>query len=81
MDKYSKNFAELEFEINAREAQLGILEKILTDKNLKTEQTIAGKPIRRGWMSSDYGMRTDPFHGKKQWHAGVDFAGRKGVIF
>ena len=78
MDKYSKNFAELEFEINAREAQLGILEKILTDKNLKTEQTIAGKPIRRGWMSSDYGMRTDPFHGKKQWHAGVDFAGRKG---
>ena len=78
MDKYSKNFAELEFDINAREAQLGILEKILTDKNLKTEQTIAGKPIKRGWMSSDYGMRTDPFHGKKQWHAGVDFAGRKG---
>ena len=45
---------------------------------LKSERMVAGRPITKGWMSSEYGMRADPFHGNKRWHGGVDFAGRKG---
>jgi len=29
-------------------------------------------------MSSRYGYRSDPFSGKRAWHAGVDFAGKDG---
>ena len=51
---------------------------MLADNKLKSERTVAGRPIVKGWMSSEYGMRTDPFHGDKRWHGGVDFAGRWG---
>ena len=78
IDRYSEKFADLEHAVLGQETQLNVLKSILADKYLRSEQTIAGTPVRRGWMSSDYGMRTDPFHGKRQWHAGVDFAGRKG---
>jgi len=78
IDRYSEKFADLEHAVLGQETQLNVLKNVLADKYLRSEQTIAGKPVRRGWMSSDYGMRTDPFHGKRQWHAGMDFAGRKG---
>lgn len=71
-------FAQLEESISSRESQLQILRSMLHDDRLKTEQLVAGRPVKKGWLSSDYGMRIDPFHGKKQWHAGIDFAGRRG---
>ena len=37
-----------------------------------------GRPIKKGWMSSFYGMRNDPFTGKRDFHKGVDFAGKLG---
>ena len=30
-------------------------------------------------MSSGFGKRTDPFKGKKSYHRGVDFAGKRGA--
>ena len=78
-DKVSAMFARLDSSISSRESQLQILQSMLSDNKLKSEQLVAGRPIKKGWMSSKYGMRIDPFHGKKQWHAGVDFAGRHGA--
>jgi murein DD-endopeptidase MepM/ murein hydrolase activator NlpD len=77
-DKVSVMFAKLEDSIGSREAQLQILKTMLSDKNLRDQQFVAGRPVKKGWLSSPYGMRVDPFHGKNQWHAGIDFAGRKG---
>ena len=77
-EKVSLMFANLEDSISSRESQLQILQSMLSDKKLKRESMVAGRPIKKGWMSSEYGMRIDPFHGKQQWHAGVDFAGRDG---
>jgi murein DD-endopeptidase MepM/ murein hydrolase activator NlpD len=77
-EKVSLMFAKLEDSISSRESQLQILQSMLSDKKLKRESMVAGRPIKKGWMSSEYGMRIDPFHGKQQWHAGVDFAGRDG---
>ncbi len=71
-------FARLDSSVDSRESQLQILQSMLSDNKLKSERTVAGRPIVKGWMSSKYGMRTDPFHGDKRWHGGVDFAGRKG---
>ena len=71
-------FARLDNALDSRESQLQILQSMLSDKKLKSERTVAGRPVLKGWMSSEYGMRTDPFHGKSRWHAGVDFAGRQG---
>ena len=31
-----------------------------------------------GWLSSNFGMRTDPFTGRLAMHRGVDFAGKMG---
>lgn len=39
----------------------------------------AGYPVANGWISSDYGIRTDPFTGQMGHHNGVDFAGKEGT--
>jgi murein DD-endopeptidase MepM/ murein hydrolase activator NlpD len=70
--------AELNSQLDNREAQLGALESMLLDQNLSERVYPAGRPVRSGWMSSYFGRRTDPFTGKPANHRGVDFAGKKG---
>ncbi|AMX02068.1 M23 family metallopeptidase [Microbulbifer thermotolerans] len=69
---------ELADQIEDRQMQLNTLETLLARRQLQDEQFIAGRPISRGWMSSRYGYRTDPFTGRRAWHKGVDFAGKMG---
>ena len=64
--------------IDRREQQLEVLDDLLLANKIKADTFVAGRPIRRGWMSSRYGKRTDPFNGRLAWHAGVDFAGKQG---
>ncbi|MBQ0718720.1 MAG: M23 family metallopeptidase [Gammaproteobacteria bacterium] len=71
-------FAELEARMDNREQQLDLLRVMIVDRDLRRENTISGRPIAKGWMSSRYGKRTDPFNGRKVWHLGVDFAGKEG---
>lgn len=77
-DELKMLFASMDNSLSDREAQLNVLQSMMADNRLKTESTVAGRPILKGWLSSEYGMRTDPFHGKQRWHNGVDFAGREG---
>ncbi|MGI9295788.1 MAG: M23 family metallopeptidase, partial [Pseudomonadales bacterium] len=65
-------------QIELREQQLSIMENLLQDRTFSEEVLIAGRPVKKGWMSSQYGYRTDPFKGRKAWHQGVDFAGKAG---
>jgi murein DD-endopeptidase MepM/ murein hydrolase activator NlpD len=64
--------------IDRREQQLEVLDDLLLANKIKADTFVAGRPIKRGWMSSRYGKRTDPFNGRLAWHAGVDFAGKQG---
>jgi murein DD-endopeptidase MepM/ murein hydrolase activator NlpD len=48
------------------------------DRSLHERIMPSGRPVRNGWVSSGYGMRTDPFTGKKEFHEGIDFAGKEG---
>lgn len=74
--------SDLSVQLEEREQQLDILESMLVNRKIKGNAYIAGRPIERGWLSSHYGRRTDPFTGKLAWHKGVDFAGKEdsGVV-
>nr|WP_010132545.1 M23 family metallopeptidase [Microbulbifer agarilyticus] len=69
---------DLSDQIEDRQMQLQTLDSLISRQQLQDEQFIAGRPITRGWMSSRYGYRTDPFSGRRSWHKGVDFAGKRG---
>lgn len=71
--------ANLDSQLDDREAQLDVLESVLMNKNLSERVYPAGRPVRAGWMSSYFGRRTDPFTGKPATHRGVDFAGKAGA--
>lgn len=65
-------------QISDREQQLDTLESLMTNRSVQDDIFVAGRPVLKGWMSSRYGRRTDPFNGKAAWHNGVDFAGKLG---
>ncbi len=69
---------ELARDLQVREGELEVLESLLRNRDYRNEVSVAGRPVKWGWMSSPYGHRVDPFSGKKAWHAGVDFAGKNG---
>lgn len=62
-----------------REGKLVQLEERLLARDLMAAVTPSGRPVKKGWMSSAYGRRTDPFSGKKSFHRGIDFAGKPGT--
>jgi len=65
-------------DIKDREQQLRILDEIMISRDQINERYISGRPIVKGWMSSSFGHRTDPFTGRIAMHNGVDFAGKEG---
>lgn len=65
--------------IDSREQQLEVLDNLISANKLGSETFVAGRPIEKGWMSSRYGQRTDPFTGRIAWHGGIDFAGKMGT--
>lgn len=66
------------YELELREEKIAVLEKLIRGDKFRHEAFIAGSPVERGWKSSNYGRRTDPFTGRLAWHKGVDFAGKHG---
>lgn len=64
--------------LSRREQQLDILESLLTHRKLNDQVWVSGRPVEKGYISSGYGVRTDPFTGKRSSHHGIDFAGRAG---
>ena len=68
----------LDRQVDDRTQQLALLESMLMSRSLQEETLPAGRPIKRGWISSYFGMRTDPFTGRREHHKGVDLAGKAG---
>jgi murein DD-endopeptidase MepM/ murein hydrolase activator NlpD len=59
-------------------SQLDTLQFLMANRQLENDLTPTGWPVRKGWISSRYGERTDPFTGKKARHKGLDFVGTRG---
>ncbi len=83
---YGIEAGELMQSINSLEKQLrdqrnrleGMLQ-VLNGRILDKEVMPSGMPVEKGYISSRYGFRRDPFNGRKRMHKGIDFAGRKGT--
>lgn len=68
----------LSTQLKTREAELEVLDSLLSDREYHQGTVVAGRPVNWGWISSPFGKRVDPFNGQMAWHSGVDFAGREG---
>ena len=66
-------------DVKVKQKQLALLEKLVSGHHVSTQVELSGRPIKRGWLSSYYGMRDDPFTGKPAMHKGLDFAAKAGT--
>jgi murein DD-endopeptidase MepM/ murein hydrolase activator NlpD len=64
--------------IEDRELKLNVLEDLIMTRELAREIRPSGYPVKKGWISSRYGYRKDPFSGKKMFHRGVDISSKRG---
>jgi murein DD-endopeptidase MepM/ murein hydrolase activator NlpD len=69
----------LDEQLADRGRQLTVLEDLLINRKLRDEVHPDGRPVTAGYVSSQFGSRTDPFTGRRAFHKGIDFAGRKGA--
>jgi murein DD-endopeptidase MepM/ murein hydrolase activator NlpD len=76
------NISTLEDSLAHEEKQLKMLESITLGHHIENTGYLSGRPITKGWLSSYYGTRKDPFSGKPALHKGLDFAGSEntGII-
>ncbi len=75
---FDKKIAQITKELNDQSKQFDILENLLLDAQLTENITPTGKPADKGFISSYFGTRKDPFTGRKKMHKGIDMAGKSG---
>jgi murein DD-endopeptidase MepM/ murein hydrolase activator NlpD len=75
---FQRSVDALAVQLADREKQLAVLENILMSKNLLQQVRPSGRPVREGFLSSYFGIRSDPFTGHRAVHYGVDYAGDTG---
>jgi murein DD-endopeptidase MepM/ murein hydrolase activator NlpD len=59
-------------------SQMDALQYLMMNRQFESDITPAGWPVKKGWISSRYGERTDPYSGKRTHHSGLDFVGKRG---
>ena len=72
----TKALDNIDITLTDRREKLTAMESMLIDRALQEQTLPQGRPALGGWMSSLYGYRSDPMNGKKEFHQGVDFAGK-----
>ncbi|MCL1078918.1 hypothetical protein D5R81_13205 [Parashewanella spongiae] len=79
LNQLIQDMDKLASQIDHREQQLSVLETVVSNLHIDKERYISGRPIAKGWLSSPFGLRNDPFTGRRAMHKGIDFAGAKGT--
>ena len=65
-------------QLASQDKQLTMLEKVLTERDVKKEVMPSGMPVQ-GYISSGFGGRVHPISGKYTGHQGVDIPGKIGT--
>lgn len=75
LDQLSIALDQFTRDLDERERQLQVLQELMVASRLRQQVHPSGMPVERGWMSSGFGLRRDPFSGRRSMHKGVDFVG------
>jgi len=78
-DELSSAIDALSDKLRRQASQLDALQSLMVNRQLEDDLTPSGWPVRKGWISSRYGERSDPFTGKRAHHQGLDFVGTRGT--
>lgn len=76
--EFGAEIQRLERQMSTQSKQLSLLEGLLIDSSLDASLMPNALPVRSGYISSNYGYRTDPFTGGRDFHPGIDFDGNLG---
>ncbi|MDR2877183.1 MAG: M23 family metallopeptidase [Chromatiales bacterium] len=75
---FIRSLDQLAVDLDVREQRLRALEAYFMNRDLEQTVMPVGRPVRSGWVSSYFGVRTDPFTGRNEMHHGLDLAGKEG---
>lgn len=76
---FMKTLQQVSGQIDRKSERLAALESTLMDRQLHAAVFPTGWPTDgSGWVSSGFGLRSDPFTGRTAFHEGVDIAARFG---
>lgn len=76
---FLKEMSDLSLLLQDREVNLSVLETQIMHIRLEQKVVPKGRPVKKGYPSSSYGSRRDPFTGRKTFHDGIDYAAKKGT--
>ncbi len=69
---------DLSTQLLGRQSELEVLEDVMRRRALTQEVHPKGQPVKRGWISSYFGIRKSPFGGRNELHKGIDIAAKEG---
>ncbi len=74
-----KSVIELEKTLAAEQGMMAGMSQVVQGRILEQVIKPSGRPISKGYISSPYGYRRDPFTGRPRLHKGIDFAAKTGT--
>jgi len=77
-DNVMQSLEQLSARLEQEHMELTLLEGIMAERDLQQALDPKGWPVKGGYISSSYGMRNDPFSGRKAFHKGVDIPAKLG---
>ena len=77
---FMKQLELLENDIDNSNDKLSAMEMLLMNNDIQSKTQPDGSPLQNGWISSLFGWRADPITGRKEFHEGIDFAGKSGSL-
>jgi murein DD-endopeptidase MepM/ murein hydrolase activator NlpD len=79
VEELAEEMSHLFRELQDRESKLNLLQQMIMERRLDAQTMPEGAPIRSGYITSPFGYRSDPINGRREFHSGIDFAGKRGT--